>query len=65
MNPLLPLQEFISLASAQRKLCASGLYSIFYVDSFYVAWTLDQVPLKLLCPSICIKLMLPLATIIL
>ncbi|RRT49739.1 hypothetical protein B296_00037402 [Ensete ventricosum] len=40
---LLPLQEFMSLISIKRKLCASTSCSIFYVDSLYAAWTLHQV----------------------
>ncbi|RWV81794.1 hypothetical protein BHE74_00002734 [Ensete ventricosum] len=41
---LLPLQEFMSLISIQRELCASTSCSIFYVDYLYAAWTLHQVP---------------------
>ncbi|RRT72796.1 hypothetical protein B296_00034135 [Ensete ventricosum] len=62
MIPLLPLQEFISLISIQGKLHAFALCSsIFYVNSLHAAWILHQVPPKLLCPSICIKLMMALA----
>ncbi|RWW10088.1 hypothetical protein GW17_00026388 [Ensete ventricosum] len=57
MIALLPLQEFISLTSIQRKLHASALCSIFYVDSLHAAWILHQVPLKLLHSSISIELM--------
>ncbi|RWV86217.1 hypothetical protein GW17_00051910 [Ensete ventricosum] len=60
MIPLLPLQEFMSLISVQRKLHASTPCSIFYVDSLYVAWTHHQVPPKLFRPSICIELMVAL-----
>ncbi|RWW46298.1 hypothetical protein BHE74_00047778 [Ensete ventricosum] len=54
---LLPLQEFISLTSVQGKLCASAPCFIFYIDSLHAAWTLHQVPPKLLRLSICIELM--------
>ncbi|RWW66307.1 hypothetical protein BHE74_00026331 [Ensete ventricosum] len=61
MIQLLPLQEFMSLASVQGKLRASAPCFIFYVDSLYAAWILHQVPPKLLRPSICIELMVALA----
>ncbi|RRT75602.1 hypothetical protein B296_00009937 [Ensete ventricosum] len=61
MISLLPIQELMSLISVQGKLRASAPCSIFYVDSFHTAWILHQVPLKLLCPSICIELMVALA----
>ncbi|RWV95071.1 hypothetical protein BHE74_00037518 [Ensete ventricosum] len=48
MIPLLPLQEFMSLTSIQRKLYASTPCFIFYVDSLHVTWILNQVPPKLL-----------------
>ncbi|RRT83138.1 hypothetical protein B296_00018462 [Ensete ventricosum] len=54
MIPLLPLQEFMFLTSVQGKLHASTPCSILDVDSLYAAWTLHQVPPKLLRPSICI-----------
>ncbi|RWW77906.1 hypothetical protein BHE74_00013902 [Ensete ventricosum] len=57
MISLLPLQEFISLTFVQGKLCASAPCSIFYVDSLHMAWTLHQVPPKLLRTLICIELM--------
>ncbi|RRT74822.1 hypothetical protein B296_00008684 [Ensete ventricosum] len=60
MIPLLPLQEFMSLTYVQGKLYASAPYSIFYIDSLHVIWILHQVPPKLLCFSICIKLMVAL-----
>ncbi|RRT77402.1 hypothetical protein B296_00020891 [Ensete ventricosum] len=64
MNPwkdmisLLPLQEFMSLTSIQGKLRAYTPCSIFYVDSFYAAWILNQVSSKLLRSSIFIELMI-------
>ncbi|RRT81651.1 hypothetical protein B296_00002910 [Ensete ventricosum] len=61
---LLPLQEFMSLASVQVKFCASALCFIFYVNSLYVAWTLHQVPPKLFHLSMCIELMIAFALII-
>ncbi|RZS28175.1 hypothetical protein BHM03_00061736 [Ensete ventricosum] len=50
----------MSLTSVQGKLHASGLCSIFYVDSHNAAWILHQIPPKLLCSSICIELMVAL-----
>ncbi|RWW53123.1 hypothetical protein BHE74_00040412 [Ensete ventricosum] len=64
MIPLLPLQEFMPLTSVQGKLRASALCSIFYVDSLHAAWILHQVPLKSLCSSICIELIVALASTI-
>ncbi|RWW45585.1 hypothetical protein BHE74_00048599 [Ensete ventricosum] len=49
MIPLLPLQEFMSLTSVQGKLHTSASCFILYVDSLHVAWTLHQVPPKVLC----------------
>ncbi|RRT45733.1 hypothetical protein B296_00038465 [Ensete ventricosum] len=43
---LLPLQEFMPLASIQEKLCASAPRFIFYVDSLHATWILHQVPPK-------------------
>ncbi|RZS10437.1 hypothetical protein BHM03_00041661 [Ensete ventricosum] len=60
MITLLPLQEFMSLTSVQGKLCASTPYSIFYINSLHVAWTLHQIPPKLLCLSSYIELMVAL-----
>ncbi|RWW58332.1 hypothetical protein BHE74_00034818 [Ensete ventricosum] len=65
MIPLLPQQEFMSLTSVQGKLRASAPCSIFYVDSLHAAWALHEVPPKLLCPSICIVLMVALTPTIL
>ncbi|RZR94892.1 hypothetical protein BHM03_00023710 [Ensete ventricosum] len=48
---LLPLQEFMSLISAQKKLLTSSLCFIFYVDS------LHAVSPKMFHPSVCIELM--------
>ncbi|RRT35562.1 hypothetical protein B296_00039471 [Ensete ventricosum] len=62
MIPLLPPQEFMPLTSVQGKLRASTLYFIFYVDSLHAAWILYQVPPKLLCSSICIELIVALAS---
>ncbi|RRT33420.1 hypothetical protein B296_00040072 [Ensete ventricosum] len=64
MIPLLPLQEFMPLASVQGKLCASTPCSIFYIDSLHATWILHQVPHKLLCSSICIELIVALASTI-
>ncbi|RWW73385.1 hypothetical protein BHE74_00018756 [Ensete ventricosum] len=64
-NPLLPLQEFMSLTFIQGKLCASAPCSIVYVDYLYAAWILHQVLPKLLRPSICIELIVALAPTIL
>ncbi|RZR88956.1 hypothetical protein BHM03_00016616 [Ensete ventricosum] len=64
MIPLLPLQEFTPLTSVQGKLCASAPCSIFYVDSLHTAWILHQVPPKLLRSSICIELIVALASTI-
>ncbi|RWV98453.1 hypothetical protein GW17_00038699 [Ensete ventricosum] len=61
---LLPLQEFMPLTSVQGKLCASAPYSIFYVDSLHAAWILHQVLPKSLCSSICIELIMALASTI-
>ncbi|RZS25481.1 hypothetical protein BHM03_00058688 [Ensete ventricosum] len=60
MISLLLLQEFISLIYVQGKLCVSALCSIFYIDSLQTAWILHKVSPKLLCPSICIELMVAL-----
>ncbi|RWV79784.1 hypothetical protein GW17_00059029 [Ensete ventricosum] len=60
MISLLPLQGFVPLTSVQGKLHASVPCSIFYVDSLHAAWTLHQVPPKLLRLSICIMLMVAL-----
>ncbi|RWW22862.1 hypothetical protein BHE74_00041227 [Ensete ventricosum] len=60
MIPHLPLQEFMSLTSVQGKLHASAQCFIFYVDSLHAAWTLHQVPPKLLYSLICIELMVAL-----
>ncbi|RWW24318.1 hypothetical protein BHE74_00019347 [Ensete ventricosum] len=57
---LLPLQEFMSLASIQGKLHASAPCFIFYIDSLHAVWILHQVPPKLLCYLICIELMVAL-----
>ncbi|RWW64537.1 hypothetical protein BHE74_00028254 [Ensete ventricosum] len=46
--PLLPLQKFMSLTSVQRKLRASALCFIFYVESLHAAWILHKVLPKLL-----------------
>ncbi|RWW87802.1 hypothetical protein BHE74_00003356 [Ensete ventricosum] len=64
MISLLPLQEFMPLTSVQGKLCASALCSIFYVDSLHAAWILHQVPPKSLRSSICIELIVALASTI-
>ncbi|RWV82135.1 hypothetical protein BHE74_00041717 [Ensete ventricosum] len=61
MIPLLPLQELMSLTYVQGRLCASAPCFIFYVDSIYRVWILHQISPKLLCPSICIELMVALA----
>ncbi|RRT71537.1 hypothetical protein B296_00011856 [Ensete ventricosum] len=60
----LPLQEFMSLTSVQGKLRASAPCYIFYVDSLCAAWTLHQVPHKLLHPSIYIELMVAITSTI-
>ncbi|RWW41715.1 hypothetical protein BHE74_00052784 [Ensete ventricosum] len=52
------------LTSVQGKLRASAPCSIFYVDSLHVAWILYQVPPKLLHFSICIELIVALASTI-
>ncbi|RRT67173.1 hypothetical protein B296_00025509 [Ensete ventricosum] len=57
MIPLLPLQEFMSLTSVQRKLCASAPCFIFYVDSLDVTWILHKVSSKLFCSLTYIELM--------
>ncbi|RWW07805.1 hypothetical protein BHE74_00014919 [Ensete ventricosum] len=62
---LLSLQEFMSLNSVQRKLYVFAPCFVFYVDSFHAAWTLHQVPPKLLCSSICIELKVALTPTIL
>ncbi|RZR89282.1 hypothetical protein BHM03_00016982 [Ensete ventricosum] len=49
------------LTSVKGKLCVSTPCSILYVDSLHVAWTLHQVPSKLLRFLICIELMVALA----
>ncbi|RRT85268.1 hypothetical protein B296_00001242 [Ensete ventricosum] len=64
MISLLPLQEFMPLTSDQGKLRASAPCSIFYVNSLHAAWILHQVPLKLLCSTICIELIVALASTI-
>ncbi|RRT37003.1 hypothetical protein B296_00038059 [Ensete ventricosum] len=64
MIPLLPVQEFMPLTSVQGKLCASAPCSIFYVNSIHTAWILHQVPPKLLRSSICIQLIVALASTI-
>ncbi|RRT39362.1 hypothetical protein B296_00059193 [Ensete ventricosum] len=46
MIPFLPLQEFMSLTSIQGKLHAFASCFIFYVNSFYAAWAVHQVPPK-------------------
>ncbi|RWV88817.1 hypothetical protein GW17_00049066 [Ensete ventricosum] len=61
---LLPLQEFMPLTSVQGKLRVSALCSIFYVDSLHAAWILHQVPPKSLHSSICIELIVALASTI-
>ncbi|RWV83590.1 hypothetical protein GW17_00054776 [Ensete ventricosum] len=61
MISLLSLQEFMSLTFVQGKLHTSAQCSIFEVDSLYAAWTLHQVPPKLLFLSICIELIVALA----
>ncbi|RRT77223.1 hypothetical protein B296_00006184 [Ensete ventricosum] len=64
MISLLPLQEFMPLTFVQGKHYVSAPYLIFYVDSLHAAWILHQVPLKLLRSSICIELMMALASTI-
>ncbi|RRT42665.1 hypothetical protein B296_00016069 [Ensete ventricosum] len=64
MIPLLPLQEFMPLTSVQGKLHASASCSIFYVDSLHAAWILHHVPPKSLRSSICIELIVVLASTI-
>ncbi|RWW45060.1 hypothetical protein BHE74_00049137 [Ensete ventricosum] len=64
MISLLPLQEFMPLTSVQGKLRASAPCSIFYVDSLHATWILHQVPPKLLHSSICIELIVALASTI-
>ncbi|RRT35216.1 hypothetical protein B296_00051608 [Ensete ventricosum] len=64
MIPLLPLQEFMPLTSVQGKLYTSAPCSIFYVDSLHAAWILYPVPTKSLRSSICIKLIVALASTI-
>ncbi|RWW51456.1 hypothetical protein BHE74_00042195 [Ensete ventricosum] len=64
MIPLLPLQEFMPLTSVQGKLHASAPCSIFYVESLHAAWILHQVPPKSLRSSICIELIVVLASTI-
>ncbi|RWW09061.1 hypothetical protein GW17_00027470 [Ensete ventricosum] len=48
MISLLPLQEFMSWTFVQGKFHTSVSCFIFYVDSLHTAWTLHQVPPKLL-----------------
>ncbi|RRT38419.1 hypothetical protein B296_00002942 [Ensete ventricosum] len=62
MIPLLPLQEFMLLTSVQGKLHATTPCSIFYVDSLHAARILHQVSPKSLRCSICIKLIVALAS---
>ncbi|RWV85048.1 hypothetical protein GW17_00053190 [Ensete ventricosum] len=50
----------MSLTSVQGKLRTFALCFIFYVNSLYTAWTLHQVPPKLLYLLICIKLIVAL-----
>ncbi|RRT34859.1 hypothetical protein B296_00057452 [Ensete ventricosum] len=57
MISLLPLQEFMSWTFVQGKFHTSVSCFIFYVDSLHTAWTLHQVPPKLLRLLICIELM--------
>ncbi|RRT78207.1 hypothetical protein B296_00019162 [Ensete ventricosum] len=57
---LLPLQEFMSLASIQGKLHASAPCFIFYIDSLHAVWIFHKVSPTLLRYSICIKLMVAL-----
>ncbi|RZS12752.1 hypothetical protein BHM03_00044241 [Ensete ventricosum] len=64
MIPLLPLQEFMPLTSVQGKLNASTPCSIFYVDSLHPTWILHQVSPKSLRSSICIELIVALASTI-
>ncbi|RRT32644.1 hypothetical protein B296_00032290 [Ensete ventricosum] len=61
---LLPLQEFMPLTSVQEKLSVSAPCFIFYVDSLHVTWILYQVPPKSFRFSICIELMVALASTI-
>ncbi|RRT34396.1 hypothetical protein B296_00029426 [Ensete ventricosum] len=61
---LLPLQEFMPLTSVQGRLRASTPCSIIYVDSLHAAWILHQVPPKSLHSSICIELIVALASTI-
>ncbi|RRT63095.1 hypothetical protein B296_00025592 [Ensete ventricosum] len=61
---LLPLQEFMILTSVQGKLCAFAPCSIIYVDSLHTTWILHQVPPKSLRSSICIELIMVLASTI-
>ncbi|RWW03836.1 hypothetical protein GW17_00032976 [Ensete ventricosum] len=64
MIPLLPLQEFMPLTSVQGKRHASAPCSIFYIDSLHTTWILHRVPLKSLRSSICIELIVALASTI-
>ncbi|RZS14047.1 hypothetical protein BHM03_00045701 [Ensete ventricosum] len=64
MIPLLPLQEFMLLTLVQGKLCASAPCFIFYVDSLHTTWILHQVLPESLRSSICIELIVTLASII-
>ncbi|RWW53805.1 hypothetical protein BHE74_00039667 [Ensete ventricosum] len=64
MISLLSLQEFMPLTSVQGKLHASAPCFIFYVDSLHVAWILHQVLPKSLRSSICIELIVALASTI-
>ncbi|RRT32453.1 hypothetical protein B296_00045218 [Ensete ventricosum] len=52
------------LTSVQGKLHASTPCFIFYVDSLCVAWILHKVPPKLLRSSICIEMIVALASTI-
>ncbi|RWV76927.1 hypothetical protein GW17_00062323 [Ensete ventricosum] len=61
---LLPLQEFMPLTSVQEKFYASAPCFIFYVDSIHTACILHQVPRKSLRSSICIELIVALASTI-
>ncbi|RRT80274.1 hypothetical protein B296_00007142 [Ensete ventricosum] len=65
MISLLPLQEFIPLTFVQGKLCASAPCFIFNIDSLHTTWILHQVPPKSLHSSICIELIVALASTIL
>ncbi|RRT61289.1 hypothetical protein B296_00029695 [Ensete ventricosum] len=64
MITLLPLQEFMLLTSLQGKLCGFAPCSIFYVDSLHAVWILHRVSPKSLRSSICIELIVALASTI-